>query len=253
MWRRDGGGRRTRRTRPVGSPADSAPVDDGSQRNRTRHDPTDAGTMPQAPQGPSDAERRRAARSSARSTRWPPLVAPTAWCGWVRSSPRRRSSQSERILEYRDVLGEAGTYVARGHFAGLDPAVAAESRRILGDEVLPLVTDYLVILFNDGDTYRTNAEDPAQDRRYREMRELLVEDPDLGGARPLSRLAHQGQLARGAQPPRQLVRSHVPGQLGRGAGRHATVERPGHRRAPRSPGAELATVVRPGRHAALVA
>lgn len=37
---------------------------------------------------------------------------------------------------------------------------------------------YLVVLFEDRDTYRKNAEDPAQDRRYREMRELLAEDPD---------------------------------------------------------------------------
>ena len=37
---------------------------------------------------------------------------------------------------------------------------------------------YLVVLFEDRDTYRKNAEDPAQDRRYREMRELLVEDSD---------------------------------------------------------------------------
>lgn len=46
---------------------------------------------------------------------------------------------AERILEYRDVLGEAGTYVARGHFPGLDPSAATESRRILADEVLPLI------------------------------------------------------------------------------------------------------------------
>ena len=37
---------------------------------------------------------------------------------------------------------------------------------------------YLVVLFEDRETYRKNADDPAQDRRYREMRELLVEDPD---------------------------------------------------------------------------
>jgi quinol monooxygenase YgiN len=37
---------------------------------------------------------------------------------------------------------------------------------------------YLVVMFQDRDTYRKNAEDPAQDRRYREMRELLVEDPE---------------------------------------------------------------------------
>jgi len=37
---------------------------------------------------------------------------------------------------------------------------------------------YLVVLFEDRDTYRRNADDPAQDRRYREMRELLAEDPE---------------------------------------------------------------------------
>jgi probable F420-dependent oxidoreductase len=45
----------------------------------------------------------------------------------------------EEILRYRDVLGDEGTYVARAHFPGLDPGVAAESRRILVEEVLPLV------------------------------------------------------------------------------------------------------------------
>lgn len=37
---------------------------------------------------------------------------------------------------------------------------------------------YLVVLFEDRQTYRKNADDPAQDRRYREMRELLAADPD---------------------------------------------------------------------------
>jgi len=37
---------------------------------------------------------------------------------------------------------------------------------------------YLVVLFEDRESYRKNAEDPAQDRRYREMRELLAEDPE---------------------------------------------------------------------------
>jgi alkanesulfonate monooxygenase SsuD/methylene tetrahydromethanopterin reductase-like flavin-dependent oxidoreductase (luciferase family) len=45
----------------------------------------------------------------------------------------------ERVLEYRAVLGAEGTYVARAHFPGLDPGVAAESRRILAEEVLPQV------------------------------------------------------------------------------------------------------------------
>ena len=46
---------------------------------------------------------------------------------------------AERIAEYRDVLGPSGTFVARAHFPGLDPGVAAESRRILAEEVLTLV------------------------------------------------------------------------------------------------------------------
>jgi probable F420-dependent oxidoreductase len=46
---------------------------------------------------------------------------------------------AERLLEYADILGGGGTYVARTHFPGLDPGVAAESRRILAEEVLPLV------------------------------------------------------------------------------------------------------------------
>jgi probable F420-dependent oxidoreductase len=46
---------------------------------------------------------------------------------------------AEEIVRYRDVLGDEGTYVARAHFPGLDPGIAAESRRILVEEVLPLV------------------------------------------------------------------------------------------------------------------
>lgn len=44
---------------------------------------------------------------------------------------------AERIAEYADVLGPEGTYVARAHFPGLDPGVAAESRRLLVEEVMP--------------------------------------------------------------------------------------------------------------------
>lgn len=44
---------------------------------------------------------------------------------------------AEQILEYADILGPDGTYVARAHFPGLDPGVAAESRRIFAEEVLP--------------------------------------------------------------------------------------------------------------------
>lgn len=44
---------------------------------------------------------------------------------------------------------------------------------------------YLVVMFEDRATYRRNAEDPAQDRRYRELRELLAEDPEW----------HDGEIA----------------------------------------------------------
>jgi probable F420-dependent oxidoreductase len=46
---------------------------------------------------------------------------------------------AERIAEYRAVLGDSGTYVARAHFPGLDPGVQAESRRLLTEEVVPLL------------------------------------------------------------------------------------------------------------------
>jgi probable F420-dependent oxidoreductase len=46
---------------------------------------------------------------------------------------------AEEILRYAHVLGDDGTYVARAYFPGLDPSTAAESRRILVEEVLPLV------------------------------------------------------------------------------------------------------------------
>jgi quinol monooxygenase YgiN len=36
---------------------------------------------------------------------------------------------------------------------------------------------YLVVMFEDRESYRRNAEDPAQDERYRRMRDLLAEDP----------------------------------------------------------------------------
>jgi probable F420-dependent oxidoreductase len=46
---------------------------------------------------------------------------------------------AEQLAAFGDVLGDTGTYVARAHFPGLDPGVQAESRRILTDEVLPLL------------------------------------------------------------------------------------------------------------------
>jgi quinol monooxygenase YgiN len=36
----------------------------------------------------------------------------------------------------------------------------------------------LAVLFADGETYHRNADDPAQDRDYRVMRELLDADPE---------------------------------------------------------------------------
>jgi len=37
---------------------------------------------------------------------------------------------------------------------------------------------YLVVLFADKASYAANANDPAQDARYRAYRELLTEDPE---------------------------------------------------------------------------
>lgn len=37
---------------------------------------------------------------------------------------------------------------------------------------------YLAVVFADRDSYIRNAEDPAQDGRYREMRALLAADPE---------------------------------------------------------------------------
>jgi quinol monooxygenase YgiN len=36
----------------------------------------------------------------------------------------------------------------------------------------------MAVVFEDQDSYRRNAEDPAQDERYRRMRELLESDPE---------------------------------------------------------------------------
>lgn len=48
---------------------------------------------------------------------------------------------------------------------------------------------WLAVVFEDRESYRRNADDPAQDVRYREMRELLAADPEwhdgeiVGGTR----------------------------------------------------------------------
>jgi hypothetical protein len=36
---------------------------------------------------------------------------------------------------------------------------------------------YLVAIFADRESYRRNAEDPAQDARFRRLREVLADDP----------------------------------------------------------------------------
>jgi quinol monooxygenase YgiN len=36
---------------------------------------------------------------------------------------------------------------------------------------------YMAVLFEDRESYRRNADDPAQDARYRRLRELLEADP----------------------------------------------------------------------------
>jgi hypothetical protein len=39
-------------------------------------------------------------------------------------------------------------------------------------------TVFLIALFDDAATYRANADDPAQNERYLELRALLDDDPD---------------------------------------------------------------------------
>ena len=39
-------------------------------------------------------------------------------------------------------------------------------------------TMFLVAIFDDAETYRANASSPEQDARYRELRELLDDDPE---------------------------------------------------------------------------
>ncbi len=39
-------------------------------------------------------------------------------------------------------------------------------------------TVFLVVVFDDADAYRANADSPTQDARYQEMRALLENDPD---------------------------------------------------------------------------
>jgi probable F420-dependent oxidoreductase len=48
---------------------------------------------------------------------------------------------AEGVRAYSPTLGEAGSYVFRTHFPGLDPAIQREAVQILAEEVLPLLRD----------------------------------------------------------------------------------------------------------------
>jgi quinol monooxygenase YgiN len=48
---------------------------------------------------------------------------------------------------------------------------------------------YMSVAFEDRESYRRNAEDPEQDRRYRQMREFLAADPKW----------HDGEIAWASQ------------------------------------------------------
>ena len=49
---------------------------------------------------------------------------------------------------------------------------------------------WLVVLFEDRESYHRNAQDPAQDERFRQMRELLAADPEW----------HDGEVISGPRP-----------------------------------------------------
>jgi heme-degrading monooxygenase HmoA len=52
----------------------------------------------------------------------------------------------------------------------------------IGDYVYRMDNDpneyYMAVLFESKEAYHANAQDPAQDARYQEMRALLTEDPE---------------------------------------------------------------------------
>jgi alkanesulfonate monooxygenase SsuD/methylene tetrahydromethanopterin reductase-like flavin-dependent oxidoreductase (luciferase family) len=48
---------------------------------------------------------------------------------------------ADGVRAYAPTLGEAGSYVFRTHFPGLDPAIQRDAVRILAEEVLPLLQD----------------------------------------------------------------------------------------------------------------
>jgi quinol monooxygenase YgiN len=77
----------------------------------------------------------------------------------MRAKPGTGTQLEALVAEYEalDIPGHVATYVYR-----LDGAA---------DDY------YLVAVFTDRESYRRNAEDPAQDARYRRLRELLELDP----------------------------------------------------------------------------
>lgn len=78
----------------------------------------------------------------------------------VRVKPGRVEDLRALVTEYDD-LGIPGFVASFLYQADADP-----------DEL------WLAVAFVDRESYRLNAEDPAQDKRYREMRDLLEADPE---------------------------------------------------------------------------
>lgn len=79
-----------------------------------------------------------------------------------------------RIEEIRALASrwgpDDGTHVPRGFRSGLifEPDQKPYDRPTL----------FLVAVFDDRETYVANAESPEQDAEYRQLRELLEDDPD---------------------------------------------------------------------------
>lgn len=76
--------------------------------------------------------------------------------------------------------------VKKGSEAGLAEAMDAMGRRpvdgLIATYVYRMDADpqdlMLAVLFRDRDSYVRNADDPAQDREYRQLRALLESDPE---------------------------------------------------------------------------
>ena len=84
-----------------------------------------------------------------------------------------------RIHPKADRIDELRTLMERYESGGRTPAGYRQSFIFTPDtNPYDKPTVFLIALFDDRETYVANAESPDQDAEYRQMRELLEDDPD---------------------------------------------------------------------------